>query len=324
MALRQINRDVSVAYLILAHSDPDHFGRLLRRLAHPRAGFVVHVDVKSDRGPFERAAENIANVTFVENRVRVMWAGFSQVQSTLHTIEAASVATTRACTHFVILSGGDYPLVANDVILDHFAASQHRQFIRRWDILNCGDAHQQWRLRGYHFRELADRFTWKRRPLFAIERTLRAFPRRYPSDLTFAAGSNWVALTRDCALHCADVARSNPAFMALFRNTFASDEIVFHTLVQNSPFVDEAEPLEPYVDVTGPGGPWHYDNLHYLNPIEPIRSAEEAVRILAERKPNQLFARKFGTATSGAALAVIDASIDGTGHATAIEDHVAA
>lgn len=300
----------SVAYLVLAHADPEHFGRLLRRLGHPRVAFVVHVDAKTDLGPFRRAAEGVDGVTFVERRIRVMWAAFSQVESTLRTIEETLAITGPACTRFVILSGGDYPIASNREILRLLDENPRRQFIRRFDILNCGDARQVWRLKGWHFRELADRNTWKRKPLFAVEQFLYRFrPKSLPLEVTFASGSNWCALTRDCAAHCVAVARREPEFTALFRHMFGPDEIFLHTIVQNSPYAADAGPLEPYMDVTELGGPWRYGNLHVLNPILPIRTSDEAKIILRDRGA-RVFARKFGTATSAGALEIIDSAID--------------
>lgn len=300
----------AVVYLVLAHADPEHFSRLLRRLSHPSVAFVVHVDAKAKLAPFRAAAEGIPGVSFVERRLRVMWAAFSQVESTLRAMEEALTRTGPDCTHFIVLSGADYPTVPNGDILKLLRDNPRRQFIRRFDILNCGDRRQVWRLKGWHFRELADRNTWRRKPLFAIEQMLyRLKPKSLPRAITFASGSNWCALTRNCAAHCVSVARGDPTFTALFRHMFGPDEIFLHTIVQNSPFAGEAGPMEPYMDVTELGGPWRYGNLHFLNPILPICTAEEAEAILRDAS-GFVFARKFGSATSAEALATIDRALD--------------
>ena len=43
------------AFLILAHEYPELLGRLVRRFKHPEAVTFVHVDRKSDFGPFKAA-----------------------------------------------------------------------------------------------------------------------------------------------------------------------------------------------------------------------------------------------------------------------------
>ena len=116
-----------------------------------------------------------------------MWAGFSQVESTLASLEAAIAGTGRDCSHIVVVSGADYPLAGNDEILDFFADHAGRQFIRRFAVMESGDARQTWRLRGRHFREWADRFTPQRKPLYALEQALHLFPRRVPAGTHFRA-----------------------------------------------------------------------------------------------------------------------------------------
>lgn len=310
----EVRPGVKVAYLVLVHSDPQHFARLLDRLDDPRIVFVVHVDAKADANAFQQAAKGRANVVFVRGRVRVMWAAYSMVEAMLRLVETGLSVTGPSCSHFVVLSGADYPVASNDRIIARLAANPDRQFIRRFDMLKSGDARQIWRVRGYHFRELADRHTFWRKPLFGIEMLLKAKPRRLPQNLVLTSGSQWFAITRAFAEFCATFARANPAFTALFRTMFAPDEIFFHTLLDNSPFAAQAAPIEPYLNVTELGGPWLYGNLHFLNAIEPIRTADEARRILDENS-DVLFARKFNSTESRAALDAIDHWIDAdTGH----------
>lgn len=299
-----------IAYLVLAHADPVHFGRLLRRLSDPRVRFIVHVDAKARQDAFERAAASVPNVVFVSDRVRVRWAAFSMVEAMLRLIEVGLAATDERCSHFVLLSGADYPIAPNDRILDVLQREPRRQYLRRFDILACGDARQIRRVRGHHFREWADRHTIWRKPLFALERALDLFPRRMPQQLRMTSGSQWWALSRDFAAYCAKTARADPSFCASFRQMFAPDEIFFHTILDNSPYADQAEPIEPYLDVTALGGPWQYGNLHFLNAIEPIRTAEEA-RAIFSSHGDKLFARKFLSAVSAEALDTIDRAIDG-------------
>ncbi len=296
-----------VAYVVLAHSDPALFGRLMHRIDDPRACAFVHLDGKAALEPFKAAVADLDRVHFVEPRTRVMWAGFSQVESTLLTIEAAIAATDRRCSHIVVISGADYPLADNDEILEFFADHRDRQFIRRFAVMESGDARQLWRLRGRHFREWADRFTPQRKPLFALEQVLRLFPRRVPDGMTFALGSNWVAITRDCAIHCVERAKRDRALVDFFRPAFGPDEMFLHTLVENSPFAAEADPIEPYVDITRIGGPFHYGNVHALTPNVPVRTAAEADAILAKRG-RKLFTRKFSSTASAAALDRLDAA----------------
>jgi hypothetical protein len=298
-------KEIKLVYIILAHSDPRLFGRLLERLRDKRAAFVVHLDAKAQLEPFEAEVNGRTDVFFIKPSLRVMWAGVSQVMSTLISIEQALKITTPNCSHIVILSGADYPIASNEEIFNFFREHKDRQFIRRFSLMDCGDTRQLWRVRGLHFREWADRFTWKRKPLFAIEQFLHVFPRKVPAGITLALGSNWVAITRDCAKFCINKSLEEPYLLNFLKYSFGPDEIYLHTLVENSPFANQAPPIEPYHDITKIGGPFYYANVHALVPRVPIRTKEEAEMILAHRG-NKLFTRKLSSIESGAALEIFD------------------
>ena len=284
---------------------------MLRRLAAGWARFYIHVDAKTDIAPFRRAAIGIPNVHFCAPRVEVTWAAFSVVEATLHLIEAALDDDDDCCGHHVLLSGADYPIATNAEILSFFARHSQRQFIRRFAILQ-GDDGQQWKVRGRHFRELAPRHSWSRLPLFAFERALRLIPRPLPQEWPFMCGSQWWALTADCARYCLDFARARPDVMRFFRHVFAPDEIFFHTIVHQSPFVGAAEPAEAFSDVvTRSGSLAHYANLHHL-PGTIIASADD-VRAALGARPHRLFARKFASGVSAHAIRLLDNELDGSG-----------
>jgi hypothetical protein len=129
--------------------------------------------------------------------------------------------------------------------------------------------------------------------------------------LKFAGGSQWWALTRACVAHCVATA-ADPKFCAPFNFMFAPDEIFFHTIVHNSPFAAGLR-LEPYSDTRRDGIPAKYWNLHHLTAYD-IATAEQATAALA-LSPRRLFARKFSSSNSAAALAVIDEAIGVAGQA---------
>jgi Core-2/I-Branching enzyme len=300
----------SISYLVLAHEDPSHLRALLTRLGATSVRFYVHVDAKTDILAFRRAAMGAPNVHFCEPRVAVTWAAFSVVEATLMLIESA-LNHGDGCSRLVLLSGTDYPLAANVEISNFFDRHPRRQFIRRFPILQSDDA-QRWKVLGRHFRELAPRHSWSRLPLFALERTLRLLPRRLPRGWPPMCGSQWWALTPDCARYCLEFSRARPDVLRFFRTVFAPDEIFFHTVVHNSPFGGDAGPAEPFSDlVTKSGSLAHYANLHYL-PGTIIATSDDAHAALRSR-PDKLFARKFSSRLSSDAIRVIDRHLDGVG-----------
>jgi hypothetical protein len=305
-----MGRQFSIAYLILAHSDPGQLRRLLKRLENDQASFYVHVDDKADIESFRHVTEDIASVRFCERRANVMWAAFSVVEATLYLLEAALAGESGALTRFVLLSGADYAIASNQEILRFFERHPQREFLRGFDLRGAGDA-QLWRMRRRHLRQSAPRYSLLRMPLSAVEGVLRIFPRRLPSDIVFVCGSQWWALTRNCAEYCLDFAWSNPDFVKLFRSAFAPDEMFFHTVVHNSPNASKAGSLEPFVDdVIRSGSLRFYSNLHYLPGADAwIRTADEANAAL-KGPPGKFFARKFSSRGSVQAMDIIDQIID--------------
>lgn len=297
----------SISYLILAHEDPQQLRALLQRLSTESVRCYVHVDAKAELASFRRAATGIPHVRFCEPPIEVTWAGFSVVEATLRLIETA-LADHDKCARFVLLSGTDYPIASNGEIFSFFAKNPQRQFIRRFPILEADDV-QRWKVRGRHFREWAPRYSWGRLPLFALERTLRVAPRPLPTEWPLMGGSQWWALTSDCARYCLEFARSHPDVLRFFRRVFAPDEIFFHTVVHQSPFALSADPVESFTNVvTKSGSLAHYANLHHL-PGGVIASADD-VRAALNAGPGKLFARKFSTRVSAFAIRLLDDTLE--------------
>ncbi|MGT2425244.1 beta-1,6-N-acetylglucosaminyltransferase [Amnibacterium kyonggiense] len=296
-----------MVFIVIAHDQPLMLARLISRLDSPDAGIVVHLDRRTDPRPFRAALEGFGRVHLVENPVKARWAAFSLVDATMRAMRTAFRIWGSTPSHHVVLSGADYPLKSADRIVDFLQRNPGRQFIRRFDPFDAGDERQIRRIRGRHFRELADRNTLARKPLFAVETILRVFPRRLPRGVRFTIGSQWIALSTACVAWCLRYVDEHPEFMRLFKGMFAPDEIFFHTLVENSPFAAEAGPVEPYYQVTELGGPWRYGNLHYLHPIVAITDPADVREALAD--PDLLFARKFHPVHSSAVLDAIDARL---------------
>ena len=298
----------SISYLILAHEDPQQLRTLLERLSTESARCYVHVDAKAELAPFRRAAAGIPHVRFCERPIEVTWAGFSVVEATLRLMETA-LADHDNRGHFVLLSGADYPIATNGEIFSFFAKHPQRQFIRRFPILEADDV-QRWKVRGRHFRELAPRYSWGRLPLFALERALRSVPRSLPKEWPLMGGSQWWALTSDCARYCVEFARGRPDVLRFFRRVFAPDEIFFHTVVHQSPFALSADPVETFVDVvTKSGSLAYYANLHHL-PGTTIATLDD-VRDALQARPGKLFARKFSSGVSAGAIRLLENELDG-------------
>ena len=114
-----------VAYLILAHQDPVNLSRSIDRLRH-NSDFYVHIDAKADMAEFTKNQDQ-SDVTFVQNRADIAWAGIAMINATLHLMQQALNAD-ESYSHLVLLSGADYPIKSATVIHESIS-SQPEHFI---------------------------------------------------------------------------------------------------------------------------------------------------------------------------------------------------
>src|SRR5258708_4475128 len=83
------NIALRLAYLIMAHDQPEQLARLVNALDCEGARFYIHIDKKSDAKPFHRLLGKRENVHVLPNRVRVNWMGFSLVEVSLRLLALA-------------------------------------------------------------------------------------------------------------------------------------------------------------------------------------------------------------------------------------------
>ena len=285
-----------VAYLILCHTDPPQLARLTHALDH-RADFFIHVDLKSDISAF--TALSLPNTAhFIEERERVSWGGFSIVRATVKLITAA-LEVNNHYSHLVLLSGLDYPIKPASRICDFLQSHADTQFIRFFDAAQSPNHHLKSNIH-YYFRETL--FDSPR--LIYIDKAIRkvitalAFPfQKAPlHNITHCFGSQWWAITLDCARYIIQHISERPDLVRFYQSAHAPDELFFHTIVANSPFVSQTKGIEPY---PGPGT-FKLANLHFITKDLKKVFTENDFSDLA--LSNQYFVRKI---TSGESLNLI-------------------
>jgi hypothetical protein len=234
---------VSIAYVILAHRNPDQLARLLGRLHHPDDRVFVHIDRRVPLEPFARALQPLLAegfVHFARRRFRSNWADYSLVAATLSTLEQAIQDAT--FSHVSLLSGEDYPLIPTQLLRSFFDGAPQQSFM----FHSAGDGvlppdrrgNENWYWNGdlrrvtyWHFRALG-------RQLHLPNRYLPQFPRlRPPQGLTLYQGSQWWTLTRAAARHVVEEFIRRPELRRFFSRTQAPDEFAFQTVLCNSHFM---------------------------------------------------------------------------------------
>ena len=69
---------MKIAYLILAHSDPNQLKRLVCALSvENKVSFFIHIDARQDIKCFKKEVSYLTNVFFIKEREVIYWGGFS-------------------------------------------------------------------------------------------------------------------------------------------------------------------------------------------------------------------------------------------------------
>lgn len=244
---------MKIAYLILAHSNPRHFGRLISALSSGSCAFFVHIDSKSNIEDFLRAEGT--DVHFVERRIPVYWGDFSQVEALLILLRAA-LADSRHFDRFVLLSGTDYALQPTSRIEYFFARNRSAEFINLVQMPSSAAGKPMSRLTTYKERP------GDMRPIKAIRSVLSSLGivsrtrdyKAYLGALVPYAGSTWWALSREACEHINAFATNELRIVEFFKHTHCPDESFFQTILGNSRFKPRIRRNLTYADWTA-GGP---------------------------------------------------------------------
>lgn len=271
-----------IAYLILAHHLPDQIVRLVRRLHTPSALFLVHISARADQAVYAAARSRLAeleNVVFIR-RHRLYWGGFGHVRAT---IEGLDELYTRA-THFdyaVLLTGQDYPIKPVSAIERTLAEGGGRSFMA-YDRLPGGWADGMDRFTSWHERRIGVPRGWHLK---------LPMGRQIPLGLVPYGGSSYWWLSRKAVDYVRGFIAEHPGFYRFFRHVDVPDEMIFHTILMNSPL------RESIIN----------DDLRHVDwtrqPLPAILGVGDFDML--QRSP-QLMARKFDSRVDAEILDMID------------------
>ena len=209
-----------IAYFLLVHRYPAQFKRLFKAIYLPGNQYVVHVD-KSSGEELEREIsaflEPYHGTEILEAR-DALWGGYSLVEAELRGMTRLLEMNSR-WSHYINLSGQDFPLKSQNYIRQFFAANPGKQFIRAVD---------QARERPDTMNRISHMFTEEQGKM-----TATGVSRPFMLGNTPFIGTQWKAVTRGfCEYVCHDPRADR--FKAFYRNSFIADEAFFQTVMMNS------------------------------------------------------------------------------------------
>jgi hypothetical protein len=256
-----------LAFLVLAHDQPENLGRLVTRLTAEGDLVVVHWDSKNafdiGRHLRETLPERTTRNLRIARQVDVQWGGWSMVEATLACLDEVRAAP-EPVDYVILLSGADYPIRPLAHLKAFLAADPGREYMEFVD-----PELDPWVIKGlsrerYEYRHWVN---WRRHPklfnrLWKIQRGL-GLRRRMPAGLKAYFGSQWWALTWNTAGEILRRARS-PEIAGFFKTTWVPDEMFFQTMTAALAPIEKIGPFGlTFYHFTPQGRPIVFYNDHF-------------------------------------------------------------
>ncbi len=282
------------AYLILTCSTPEKTNIQVKRLQSGNHCFFIHFDQKlriDTNDPYYKELAAQTNVVILKKRINVQWGSFRIVEATVGLIREALKHKNVSYLH--LLSGECLTVKSASYISNYFERNNGKEFIDNFIMPESSAEHSLTyrRLDKYHFHsyfnprspKIKDKLIKNVNSVFRkMQKILKkaGIYRRYSGHYPrLNAGSQWWSLSYGACQYLVTYIDQNPKFYERFKYTQVSDEILFQTIIMNSPFAEKVV----------------NDNLRFLHFGKNGAYAEPlTMEHLGDLKnENVLFARKF-------------------------------
>lgn len=298
-----IDKVMKLAYLISAHTDPEHLKRLISVL-HSDADYYVHIDAKTDIKPFLELI-TYPYVHFIKKRINVEWGNLSEVKYQMALIKACLDSGINY-DYIFFLSGLDYPLWSNESITKFLEKKPGFNYIQGMNLnaegaegyqisrppldwLKISDQHLKMRFRKL-FRLGLESVGYRKKLVFTTPR----------KTFEVYKGSAWWCITPELASYVLTRYTSVPEIRRYFHDAFCPAETLIQTVAFNSRFKDQC-----ILSHSCPEGLRSLTPLHYIH-------YDGYIRIFTEKNYDELiqsgkmFARKLVTGMSDKLMDMID------------------
>lgn len=255
-----------IAFILLAHKDPDAVIQQARRLTAAGDYVAIHFDGRANPADFSRITAYLGSnpsVVFARRRHKCGWGEWSLVAATLEALRAANEAFPLA-THFYMLSGDCMPIKSGEEARE-FLDANDCDFIESFDFFTSDwikTGMREERLSRYHlFNER------KNKRLFYASLDLQrrlGVARKPPADIRMMIGSQWWCLRRQTIEKVLQFCATRRDAMRFFATTWIPDETFFQTVVRHVvPGKDIRTRTLTFLMFTDYGMPVTFYNDHY-------------------------------------------------------------
>lgn len=295
------------AFIISAHTDPVHLHRMIECLPQESI-FIVHVDAKADLSLFTNLITD-TRVYFIQERTDVMWGSIGVVEAQMKMIrKALELNRQKPIDYLISLSGLDYPLWSNQLIIDFFSRNPGKEYIVTLCMEGQGEAaqlyreHRPFNYKSWQYGSLGSKFRVAlRKIIYAIGIRKSLHFKAQGKEYVLHKGSMWWAITPALATLALRYWDENTDYVRYFHDGFAPDETFIHTLTAHSEFASKAIRLKG-----------KFKNLEGITPLTFI-DYTNGIKVFTEddfdllQKSNKMFCRKTVTGTSDRLMDLIDA-----------------
>jgi hypothetical protein len=233
---------MKIAHLILLHKNPVQIERLIKAMDHPAFDFYLHIDKKADVTPFLHLVNN-KNVFLVRERASIYWAGYGTIQATINGFRDI---LPKNYAYINVISGQDFPIKPAEYIYQYLISRLGQEFI------TCESVEDEWpeakvRVTAYHL------INWQIPGRHKLEKLVNAIlpARKFPLDYAIVGRANWFTLTHAASKYLLEFLDSHPEVTRFFKYSWGADELIFSTIIYNSPFKEKIRNNLVYVDWSG-------------------------------------------------------------------------
>ena len=280
-----------LAYLIIAHQQPEQLAQMLYCIQHPDNVYLVMPDSKGLTGsePALQAVVRRHPNVFIAPARDMRWASWSLMQARLDGIREL-LARPEPWEVLINLSGQDFPLKSQEEIRAFFAANEGRNFL---DIV---EPEKVWndpyaRIQRIRLEPPFMKSGWNV-PKLRIDRWSR-----HLGQARYVGGRPYMALTRSFCQHLIESSHL-PRWVKTLRHGYRPVEVLPHSFIMNSPHADTVENRLLHEEDWSAGG------------------SHPKVFTLADRgrleRSDKLFARKFDSRQDNEILRVLEKRVLGT------------
>ena len=277
-----------IANIIIFHKNSASVDRLIKAVSHPDVDSYLHLDKKVNIEPFLHLGK-MPNTYFVENRITARWAGYSQVEAIINSLD--EIIKSKKPYDFVnLLSGQDYPIKPVSHILDVLSANLGKSFMisetppsEWWNVAET-------RFTKYHFSDYGFKGRYRLADLISAVLPERKFP--LPFQLYGGPYAAYWILSMEAATFLHSILNKKDKIYWFLKHTWAPDEFIINTILMNSPFKDTIVS----------------ENYHYFSwkPGEVSPSILTVHDFATLQQSDKFFARKFDPGIDEKVLDLID------------------